>query len=153
MNAARENVTGDFLRGFRGQLVIEKPGFHAVASDGAEHQVEVIIEAVRRNGGIPHREVLLVHFEGRGQMLCLADHRDGDVPDENRSGQGAGSVPGAKGIAHGFGRFPGAGGHESLQSVCTDRGGIGLDLRPAMRIGICIYYNGETLCMQQGGTP
>ena len=46
MDTSGEYVAGYFLRRLRGEFIIEKAGFHAVAADRAENKVEVVVETV-----------------------------------------------------------------------------------------------------------
>ena len=70
------------------QCVVEEVApLYRVALQVAEAQVEVVVEAVAG-----HRRVApghgLAHLEGRGEELCVADHRHGNVAHEHGSHDG-----------------------------------------------------------------
>ena len=51
--------------------------------DELELEGEIVVETVAGNRGLLARVFFLIHLEGAGQMLCSADHRNGNVSHEN----------------------------------------------------------------------
>ena len=117
-----------------------------VGADGLEPEAEIIVEAIRRHGGFPAVEGLLVHLEGAGQMLGVAHHDHGNVADQDRSFdrglllgvQIAEQVPQRIGL-----RGP-VDDQMDLQTACFDLCDVGVDLGTRFGVTFFVDDDGET---------
>ena len=73
------------LRRVAGEVEIGEQTVGRVAGDQLELQVRAVVVAVGGDRRLNHREIVLVHFERRGQVLGIAHHGDRNVAHEDHA--------------------------------------------------------------------
>ena len=66
------------------KTVVEIQGDIGILLEEVECQIEIIIEAVGCHTRL-FPVACLVHLEGRSEVLCITDHRDGDISYKDTS--------------------------------------------------------------------
>ena len=81
LDAGGPDIAVNHLRRIGPQRVIVQERTVCIPFQIIEAQVEVVIQAVGGNTRFFPR-LLWIHLEGRGQVVCVADHRNRDVPHQ-----------------------------------------------------------------------
>ena len=126
------------------QVVVEMPGIDRVAADEFEIQRRRVVVAVGGDRRFHAREGVLIHLEGRGHVLALADAHHGNVPDQDHALQ-RGFLAGKRRDAglHLLGRGPVARKDDGVQPFRYQLVAIGVHFGAAGVIGGFVDENGE----------
>jgi len=147
-DAAAEDVGLQALRALGCQRIVEQVRpLGCVAVQITEGEFEVVVEAVAGHAAVAAVGGL-VHLEGRGHVLAVANHGHGDVADEHRADDGVRllRVQADEFGPNAVGHAPAVDHREDLQAVQLLHAlRVGIHLRPGLPVTVLINNDGEAV--------